>query len=127
MTDRVNVDIDNHVATVTLNRPEKKNAVDFAMFDGIRAAALPILYAGALSVGVAYTLQIVAQREAPPGHVAIILSLEAVFAAVGGGLLLGERLGSRGLIGCALMLAGAVVSKLSAGPPERQREDARST
>jgi enoyl-CoA hydratase/carnithine racemase len=39
MTERVNVDIDNHVATVTLNRPEKKNAVDFDMFDAIRAAA----------------------------------------------------------------------------------------
>lgn len=83
--------------------------------EDIRAAALPILYAGVLSVGVAYTLQIVAQREAPPGHAAIILSLEAVFAALGGGTILGERLPDRGLIGCPLMLAGALVSKLSAG------------
>lgn len=91
---------------------------------GIFAAALPILYAGVLSVGVAYTLQVLAQREAPPGHAAIILSLEAVFAALGGGVMLGERLTSRGLFGCGLMLAGALVSKLSAGgsaegPPPR--------
>jgi drug/metabolite transporter (DMT)-like permease len=88
---------------------------------GLRAAALPILYAGVLSVGVAYTLQIVAQREAPPGHVAIILSLEAVFAALGGALILSERLPARGLLGCALMLAGAVLSKLAAGPAPASR------
>lgn len=82
--------------------------------DGIRAAAPAILYAGALSVGVAYTLQIISQREAPPGHAAIILSLEAVFAVIGGGLFLGETLTQRGLAGCGLMLAGALVSKLFA-------------
>jgi drug/metabolite transporter (DMT)-like permease len=86
---------------------------------GIRDAALPILYTGVLSVGVAYTLQIIAQREAPPGHAAIILSLEAIFAAIGGGAMLGEKLSSRGLGGCALMLAGAVVSKLGGN---RKRE-----
>ena len=51
---------------------------------GITRAALPILYGGALSVGVAYTLQVVAQRKAHPAHAAILLSLEAVFAAIGG-------------------------------------------
>jgi drug/metabolite transporter (DMT)-like permease len=82
----------------------------------IAAAAGPILYAGVLSVGVAYTLQAVSQKEAPPAHAAVILSLEAVFAAVGGGVLLGEHLSTRALVGCGLMLSGALVSKLSAMP-----------
>lgn len=87
--------------------------VESTTAQGILAAGIPILYAGLLSVGIAYTFQLVAQREAPPAHAAIILSLETVFAAVGGGLLLSERLPFRGLMGCCLMLAGALVSKLS--------------
>jgi drug/metabolite transporter (DMT)-like permease len=79
---------------------------------GLRSAALPIAYGGLMSVGVAYTLQVVAQRDAQPAHAAIILSLEAVFAAVGGWLLLGELLSLRALIGCGLMLVGMVISQL---------------
>ncbi len=79
--------------------------------DILRAAA-PILYAGILSVGVAYTLQIVAQKTARPAPAAIILSLEAVFAVLGGWVVLGETLALRGAIGCALMLAGMLVSQL---------------
>ena len=79
---------------------------------GIVAAALPILYGGALSVGVAYTLQVVAQRNAHPAHAAILLSLEAVFAAIGGWIVLDETLTGRGLIGCGLMLAGMLLSQL---------------
>jgi drug/metabolite transporter (DMT)-like permease len=75
-------------------------------------AAVPILYGGIVSVGVAYTLQVVAQRRAPPSHAAILLSLEAVFAALGGWLVLGERLSPRGLTGCSLMLAGMLCSQL---------------
>jgi drug/metabolite transporter (DMT)-like permease len=78
----------------------------------IRQAAWPILYGGVLSVGVAYTLQVVAQRQAHPAHAAILLSLEAVFAAVGGWLILNESLPLRGLIGCGLMLAGMLLSQL---------------
>ena len=76
------------------------------------SAALPILYGGLLSVGVAYTLQVVAQRHAPPAHAAVLLSLETVFAALGGALVLGERLGPRGLLGCGLMFAAMTVSQL---------------
>jgi drug/metabolite transporter (DMT)-like permease len=79
---------------------------------GLEGAAVPILYAGVLSVGIAYTLQIVAQKEAHPGHAAILMSTEAVFAALGGQIFLGERIDARGLAGCALMLAGMVVSQL---------------
>ena len=79
---------------------------------GIRGAALPILYGGVLSVGVAYTLQVVAQRNAHPAHAAILLSLEAVFAAIGGWMVLDEILSGRGLLGCTLMLAGMLLSQL---------------
>ncbi|UCG14944.1 MAG: DMT family transporter [Deltaproteobacteria bacterium] len=80
--------------------------------NGLRAATIPILYGGVMSVGVAYTLQVVAQRVAPPTHAAIILSLEAVFAALAGWLILGEVLTLRGVVGCGLMLAGMLVAQL---------------
>lgn len=79
---------------------------------GIRGAAVPILYGGLLSVGLAYTLQVVAQRDANPTHAAILLSFESVFAALGGAVLLDERLGARGLMGCVLMFAGVLASQL---------------
>ncbi|MDJ0831590.1 MAG: DMT family transporter [Desulfobacterales bacterium] len=78
----------------------------------IRQAALPIFYGGVFSVGIAYTLQVVAQRKARPAHAAIILSLESAFAALGGWLILGEVLSLRGLMGCLLMLAGMLFSQL---------------
>ena len=78
----------------------------------LRGGALALLYGGLVSVGIAYTLQLVGQREAPPGHAALILSLEAVFAALTGGLLLDERLAQRQLAGAALMLCGMLVSQL---------------
>jgi drug/metabolite transporter (DMT)-like permease len=87
----------------------------------VMAAALPILYGGLLSVGVAYTLQVVAQRDARPAHAAIILSLESVFAALGGWLLLGEVLSGRALLGCSLMLAGMLLSQLHAFVFRRKR------
>jgi drug/metabolite transporter (DMT)-like permease len=77
--------------------------------DGIYAAAWPILYGGFMSVGVAFTLQVVAQRHAPPAHAAILLSFETVVAALGGALLLGERLAPRGIAGCAIIFAGMLV------------------
>ena len=80
--------------------------------DGLSGATVPILYGGLMSVGVAYTLQVVAQRDAQPAHAAIILSLEAVFAALGGWLLLGEFLTVRALVGCGLMLGGMLLSQL---------------
>ena len=76
-------------------------------------AALPIVYGGVCSVGIAYTLQVAAQRHAPPAHAAIILSLETVFAVIGGWLLLSESIPPRGLAGCALMLAGIILSQRS--------------
>ena len=75
-------------------------------------AAWPVFYGGVLSVGVAYTLQVVAQRQAPASHAAIILSLETVFAALGGWWLLSEAMSLRGLAGCGLMFGGMLVSQL---------------
>jgi drug/metabolite transporter (DMT)-like permease len=76
------------------------------------AAAVPILYGGFCSVGIAYTLQVVGQKHAPSAHAAIILSMETVFAVIGGYLILGERISGQELIGCALMLSGMLVSQL---------------
>ena len=79
---------------------------------GISAALVPILYGGLLSVGVAYTLQVVAQKNAKPSHAAILLSMESVFGAIGGAMFLGERIGSRGLVGCVLIFIAIIVSQL---------------
>ncbi len=79
---------------------------------GFRGAALPVLYTGIFSVGIAYTLQIVAQQKTHPAHAAIILSLESVFAVLGGYYFLNEYISMRGLFGCSLMLAGMLLSQL---------------
>lgn len=79
---------------------------------GLTEALIPILYGGFCSVGIAYTLQVVAQKHAKASHAAIILSMESVFAAIGGLLLLDEIMGVRGYTGCALMLAGMLLSQL---------------
>jgi drug/metabolite transporter (DMT)-like permease len=75
-------------------------------------AAGPILYVGLCSTAIGYTLQVVAQKRAHPTHAAILLSFEAVFAVLGGWLLLHEELTSRNLVGCGFMLAGMVISQL---------------
>jgi len=71
-----------------------------------------ILYAGLVSVGVAYTLQIVAQKHVDPSRAAILLSLEAVFAVLAGWLMLAELLNSRESWGCILMFAGMMLSQM---------------
>jgi drug/metabolite transporter (DMT)-like permease len=80
--------------------------------EGLKGAAIPILYGGILSVGTAYTLQVVAQKDAPAIHAAIILSLEAVFSAIFGWLILGEVMNDRGVAGCVLMLMGMLIVQL---------------
>ena len=75
------------------------------------AGAVPIAYGGVLSIGVAYTLQAVAQSKAHPARAAIIMALESPFAAVSGALLLGERMSPGETAGCALMLAGTFVAQ----------------
>ncbi len=75
------------------------------------AGALPIAYGGVLSIGVAYTLQAVAQSKAHPARASIIMSLESPFAAIAGFVFLSERMGARELAGCALMLGGTFLAQ----------------
>jgi drug/metabolite transporter (DMT)-like permease len=79
---------------------------------GLLLAAPGVVYTGLLSIGLGYTGQIVAQRAAPPTHAAIILSLESVFAALSGWLVLDEVLSPRQLVGCGLMLAGVLLAQM---------------
>lgn len=80
--------------------------------EGLRLALVPILYGGVCSVGIAYTLQVFGQKYAKPSHAAIVLSMETVFASLGGFLLLNEIMGMRGYTGCALMLTGMIISQI---------------
>ena len=86
--------------------------VEHTTMHDIVLAGLPILYGGFMSVAIAFTLQVVGQRYAPPSHAAIIMSFEAVFAAIGGVLILHETLSTRAIFGCALMLAGMLSSQM---------------
>jgi len=79
---------------------------------GIIEGRTSILYAGILSVGVAYTLQIIGQRDLDAGKAAIIFSLESVFAAIGGAIILNEKLPLLGYIGCVLMFSGTILSQV---------------
>jgi drug/metabolite transporter (DMT)-like permease len=85
--------------------------LDAAPFTGLADGIVPLLYGGLISVGIAYTLQVVAQRDALASHAALIMSAEALFGAIGGALLLGENMGARGYAGAALMALGIVVAQ----------------
>ncbi|MDO5516215.1 MAG: DMT family transporter [Clostridium sp.] len=76
----------------------------------------PILYAGVMSSGVAYTLQIIAQKYTSPVMATLIMSLESVFAALSGWFILGEVLSIKELTGCILVFAGIIIAQL----PERK-------
>jgi len=79
-----------------------------AVSDGL----IPLLYSGIASVAIGYTLQVVGQRDANPTHASILMNMEAVFAALGGWLILGEVLSGRALLGCALMFVGMLLAQL---------------
>lgn len=95
-------------------------------FGGLGEAVIPVLYGGFLSVGIAFTLQVIGQRHALASHAALIMALESVFGAIGGALLLGENMGLRGYVGAALMVSGIVISQLGlarasvTAPPDRE-------
>ena len=80
---------------------------------GLVSAWWAILYTGVLSVGLGYTLQVIGQQHAPAADASVILSGEAVFAALAGWLILDERLTPWQLLGCALMLAGMLLAQAS--------------
>lgn len=84
--------------------------------DGIMAAWLPIGYAGIMSSGVAYTLQVVAQKDMDPTIACLIMSLESVFSLLAGWALLGQVLSLREMAGCVLVFVAIVLAQL----PQRQ-------
>ena len=96
-------------------------SVPFALFTetivpgNIFACWMPLMFAGVLSMGVAYSLQIVGQRELEPTVASLIMSLESVFAALGGWWLLNERMTPQELLGCGLVFAAVILSQLPSG------------
>lgn len=89
---------------------------------GIAACAVPILYAGILSGGVGFTLQIFGQKHTNPTVASLILSMEAVFSAVFGFLLLNEVMTARETLGCILMFCAIIISQL----PDKRRQNSVS-
>ena len=77
--------------------------------------AIPILYAGLLSSGVAYTLQIVAQKETNPTVASVVMSLESVFAVLSGALF-GEVMSGREIVGCVLMFIAVILAQIEFKP-----------
>lgn len=90
------------------------------LWSDIMSVIIPVLYAGIMSSGVGYTLQIVAQKDTNPTIASMLMSLESVFAVLGGALLLNERLTLREFIGCAVMFAAIIIAQL----PEKKARGA---
>jgi drug/metabolite transporter (DMT)-like permease len=78
----------------------------------IKAASGAIAYGGFMSVGIAFTLQVICQKRCPPAPAAIIMSLEAVFAAIAGYLVLNQELSVRAILGCVLIFVGVVLAQV---------------
>lgn len=78
----------------------------------LTAAWLPIIYAGVLSCGVAYTLQVVAQRDTDPTVASLVLSLESVFSVLAGWIILHQVLTGKEILGCVLMFAAIIMAQL---------------
>ena len=79
---------------------------------GIWACILPILYVGVFSSGVAYTLQILAQKDSNPTVVTILLSLESVFAVIAGAIILQQQMTGREYLGCVLMMIAVILAQI---------------
>lgn len=93
---------------ILFEKPEMSNII---------AAWAPILYAGALSSGAGYTMQIIAQKDIDPTIASLICSLESVFSVLFGWLILKEALSSKELFGCALVFIGVILTQI----PERKK------
>lgn len=86
----------------------------------INAAIVPMLYSGIMSSGVAYTLQIIGQKNTQPAVASLLMCLESVFAVLAGWVVLHEALSTRELIGCLVMFVAIILTKL----PERKKKTA---
>ena len=80
--------------------------------EAISACIGPILYVGIFSSGVAYTLQILAQKDSDPTVVTVLLSLESVFATLAGAIILGDQMSGREYFGCALVMVAVILAQL---------------
>lgn len=103
------------------------SAVAMFLFEEPSLAAIlsawkPILYAGVLSSGVGYTLQIIAQRGLEPAIAALIMSLEAVISVLAGWLILGQTMTAREIFGCVLMFIAIVIAQLPEKKPQKTVE-----
>lgn len=109
--------------TVTVLSVPFALATETLDFGLIAECWLPLGYAGVLSMGVAYTLQIVGQKHVAPAAAALLMSLESVFAALFGWLLLHETMRGAELLGCALVFSAVVISQL---PEKRKRTESKT-
>ncbi|MBT8141886.1 MAG: DMT family transporter [Gammaproteobacteria bacterium] len=89
----------------------------------IAKAWVPIAYTGLLATALAFTLQMLAQKEAHPTHVAIIISMEGVFAVIGGYLLLSEVMTARMLVGCGLILGAMLLAQIPIAKKLEKKSD----
>lgn len=94
-------------------------AFETPTIQGILGGYAPLLYAGVMSCGVGYTLQIIGQKNVNPAIASLILSLESCFSVLAGWLILGEKLSVRELAGCVLMFAAIILAQL----PEKQSQE----
>ena len=95
---------------------------DTPVWANIWAARWTILYAGVLSCGVGYTLQILGQKDTDPTVATLIMSLESVFAALSGWLILQERLSVRELIGCVLVFVAVILAQIPLPSKNKKKE-----
>ncbi|MCR5829656.1 MAG: DMT family transporter [Lachnospiraceae bacterium] len=80
--------------------------------DKIMSALIPIIYCGLVSGGIGYTLQMVAQKYTEPAVASLLMSLESVFAVIGGAIILGERMSGREIIGCIVMFVAIIMVQI---------------
>ena len=83
----------------------------FTLADVLKSAG-PLLFTGLMSSGVGYTLQILGQKNTPPAVASLIMSLESVFAALSGWLVLGQSMNGRELLGCVLVFAAVILAQI---------------
>lgn len=91
-------------------------------WENIMAAAIPLIYAGVFSSGIAYTLQMVGQRDLNPTLASMIMSLESVFSVLAGMVILRERPSVREITGCALMFTGVILAQIPAKKSVSKKE-----
>ena len=104
----------NSIISLIAENPAEQLSAVFGNF-------LPVLYLGIVSSGIAYTLQIIGQRNVNPAAASIILSLESVFGVIGTALFIGTSLTLREYIGCAIVLAAVILSQLEFGKSNSNR------